>query len=230
MTNSMNAQGIIPGNVYQALRSDIGRYARGSRNDPHLQRALYEIQAALDANVERVIGQNNPNHLGAWREARRQYRNMIVVERAANYAGEEAASGIITPANLARSTKALQELRNYSRGRGDFTPLARAGVEVMSKLPNSGTAQRLRAHSIPAAIAAAIGGTAGSAAGPLGTAGGIAAGVVAPRLAGEAMLSRPGRAYLSNQAMPRDPNAAVTAALRAIMSQANTKPQYGGTQ
>ena len=227
ITNSVGPSGIIPGRTYQAIRSDIGRYARAARADPNLQHALYEIQTALDANMERVIGRNNPNQAGAWRQARREYRNLLVIERAANYAGEAASSGIITPPNLARATKAVQQSRNYARGRGDFTPLARAGSEVLAALPNSGTAQRLRAHSIPALIAASIGGTAGSAAGPLGTAGGIAAGVVAPRLMGEAMLSRPGRAYLGNQIMPRDPAPLGTAAKKALVSQ---QADYGGPQ
>ena len=214
ISNSFRTGGIMPGEVYQTLRSDIGRYARAAKNDPNLQDALYSIQHALDDNVERVMRRNNSNDLGAWRDARRQYRNLLVIERASNYAGEQAASGIISPANLARATKAIQGTRNYARGRGDFTPLARAGVEVLSTLPNSGTAQRLRAHGIPAMIAAALGGTAGSAAGPHGTLGGIAAGLAAPRLAGEAILSGPGRRYLGNQLVPPDTNPVLRGLLR----------------
>lgn len=228
ISNSFSGTGIMPGRVYNALRSDIGRYARGARADPNLQRALYDIQNAVDENMQRVIARNNPNQLGAYREARRQYRNLLVIERASTYAGEDAAAGLISPSHLAGATKAVQQKRNYARGRGDFTPLARAGVEVLSKLPNSGTAQRLRAHSIPAIISAAIGGTAGSGGGPLGVAGGIAAGVAAPRLLGEAVLSRPGRSYLGNQLLGRDPHALATGAMRGIVSQSDR--EYGGPQ
>jgi hypothetical protein len=44
-------------------------------------------------------------------------------------------------------------------------------------------------------------------------------------LAGEAILSRPGRAYLGNQLIPRDPHALGTAALRGGVAADQDQPK-----
>lgn len=192
-----NSGGRLPGRTYQSLRSRLERAARGSR-DPELTMTLRDINAALDGAMERSIGRANPTDLGAWQEARRSYRNMMVIEDAAVRAGEKSADGIITPANL-RSAAKKQGRRGFSRGHNDFAALANAGVSAMTPLPNSGTAARLGAKMfVPAGAAtgAAIG---GATAGPLGAGVGAAVGAAVPWAAGRAILSGPGRAYLTNQ-------------------------------
>lgn len=199
-------KGVMAGDVYQSLRSQLGADARSVGNDPRLKQTLYEIQHVLDDAMERSIQKNNPADVGAWKEARIQYRNLLTVERAINSAGEAATSGLITPQNLARSVKQVQGQRDYSRGRSDLAVLARNGSEVMAPLANSETASRLRMHTMLSVPSALIGGTAAHGLGAaygLGTEGllaGTLSGAVVPRAIGEGLIRA--RRYLGNTALP----------------------------
>lgn len=173
-----NAKGVLTGEQYQAWRSRLDKAARSSQKDPQLAEALFGIRAALDDVAERTIARRNPVDLGAWQEARGQYRNLLAVERASTGAGAEAASGLITPAQLAQGVKNVHGRRNYARGRGDLSELSRAGVSVLGRPSTSGTAENLSAMNLIAMLLNAP-----------------------PRVAARAALSRPGRAYLGNQTM-----------------------------
>lgn len=225
--------GQVPGNVYQSLRSRMERAARGMGNNPEARHAIREMREALDDAMERSIARSNPNDLGAWRDARNQYRNLLVIEKAATGAGEGAAVGLISPAKLREATVNTQGRRNYARGQGDFTDLARSGVALMMPLPNSGTPGRLSAQNLGMGISSLLGGAAGAASGggSEGTMAGMIAGALLPRAIGRAATSRVGRAYLANQtATPMlnaaDPRtAAVVAALMAAEQQRLAAPQ-----
>lgn len=185
--------GQLPGEVYQALRSRLDRAARQSRTDPQLQDALFNLRNTIDDAMARGMSQADQ---ASWREARTQYRNMMVIEKAANRAGEASAEGIITPAALASATK-QQNFRDYARGRGDYGELARAGAAVMQPLPNSGTAQRANAQGMLAAGGAAVGAAAG---GPAGAAAGTLAPLVSQIAGSRMLMSPPVQAWLANQA------------------------------
>jgi hypothetical protein len=205
--------GALPGAAYQAARSRLDRMARGAASDPQLSDALRGIRNALDDAMERSI---SPQDAAAWREARNQYRNLIVVERAATGAGENAAMGIISPSQLRNATVTAHGRRNYARGDGDFAELARSGEAILKPLPNSGTAGRLKAQglttAIPSILGSGVGGTAGGIPGALA---GAAAGAVTPQLLGALIMSRAGQAYLGNQIAPQiTPN--VQALINAI--------------
>jgi hypothetical protein len=176
--------GVIPGRLYQNMRSDLSREANSlRRTDPPAGRAVGAIMDALDDAMEAGIRRSNPGDLGAWRQVRGQYRNYLAIEDAATRAGQSAAEGIITPTAL-RSAVARQGKRAYAHNRGDLTPLARAGEVVMKPLPQSGTT--------PRAIAAGLlGGT--------GLANPVAA--LAPIATGNMLMSGPVQRYLSNQAV-----------------------------
>ena len=194
--STMAAQngGRLDGATYQASRSQIDRMARNS-GDPQLSHALREMREALDDAMERGI---SPQDAAAWREARNQYRNMIVVEQAATGAGENAAQGLISPSGLRNATVAKHGRRNYARGDGDFAELARSGEAVLKPLPNSGTAPRLLSALGPS-VSGAVGGVLGSGFGPAGTVAGALAGSAVPAAVGRATMSRPVQAYLRNQ-------------------------------
>lgn len=212
--------GVMRGDAYQALRSRLEAAARASKSDPNLSEALRGIRSALDGAMERSIARTNPSDLGGWREARRQYKNMLVIEKAATGAGENAAQGLISPSQL-RNATVQQGRRSYARGQGDFADLARAGEAVMKPLPQSGTEPRALVAAIPAMIGGGLGAaTAGPAGAGLGAVFGHLAGAAAPGVAGRALMSRPVQAYLNNQALaPFLQNGAGTrqALLRAIM-------------
>jgi len=197
--------GSIAGPAYQAMRSRLDKAQRGARgSDNQLSDAFMAMRNALDDAMERSIqSSGNTRDLGAWRNARNQYRNILVVEKAATGAGEGAAAGLISPAKLREATVSTHGRRNYARGQGDFADLARAGVQTMSPLPNSGTPGRISAQNIGAgslSLLGGVGGAANSGGDPTATALGFLAGAVAPRAIGRAATSRMGRAYLGNQA------------------------------
>lgn len=191
-----NGRTPLTGEAYKAMTSRLARLARSA--DPELKDTLLGLREAMDDAMERSIAQTNPGDLGAWREARSQYRNMLVIEKAATGAGADTAAGLISPAQL-RNAAIQQGRRAFARGFNDFTELANAGVQALSKLPQSGTAPRLAARAV-ASIPAGIGAIIGSPAGLPGAAIGAAGGAAIPYLLGRLIMSAPGRAYLGNQA------------------------------
>jgi len=175
------------GQLYQRYRSIFEQAARQvQQRDPALAHAFRGLRNVLDDAVERGLP---ANLRGQWQQARREYRNLLVVERASSAAGENAALGLISPAQLAAATKAIHGTRNFARGRGDYAELARAGQAVMSPLPNSGTPARLAAQSIGAGVGGLFGGTPGALLAPIGSA-----------LAARAFTSAPVQRYLGANA------------------------------
>jgi hypothetical protein len=152
--------------------------------------------------------------------ARGQWRNFLAIQKAATGAGEGAAAGLLSPAQL-RSAVVQQGRSSYARGnRGDLGDLARAGVGVMDRLPDPGTAASAFSRlpgGLPGLLAA--GGASGAASAGVGTLGILAAGIGAaalPGIAGAVRMSGPMQAYLANQmANPAVTNipAGVTSAL-----------------
>ena len=192
--------GTLPGDAYQALRSRLERGARSAASDPQLSDALRGIKNAMDDAMERGI---NPADAKAWRAVRNEYRNLLVLEKAATGAGSAAAEGIISPSQLRNATVA-QGRRSYAKGNGDFAELARAGEAVLKPLPDSGTAGRLRGQGMMQTISSVLGSGAGGAAGGVpGALAGAAAGALLPKVVGAAIMSRPGQAYLGNQVAPQ---------------------------
>lgn len=195
-TNLMNRGAVMPGEVYQAQRSMLERMRRGYRADPELSGFLAEVRDALDGVMERSIRQHNPDDLGAWRDVRNQYRNLLTLERVTAGGGEAAAEGVVSPARLRQAAVAQGGKRAYSRGDGDFGELARAGNSVLTQPPTSGTSERAFLHAIPAAIGATGGALME---GAPGSAAGAVLGTMAPGMTGRALMSRPAQAYLKNQ-------------------------------
>jgi hypothetical protein len=184
--------GHLGGDQYVAMRSQLGSDARAARNDPYLQEALHGHQEALDNAFERTLqAAGNPQDIAALREARNQYRNMMVIEKAATGAGSATAEGLISPSQL-RNATVTQNRRAYARGQGDFADLARSGEAVMKPLPQSGTAPRQNIQNIMSIIGSVAGGATAGLPGAL-------AGIAAPAVAGRVLMSRPVQAYLGNQ-------------------------------
>lgn len=209
----------IDGATYQAMRSRLDRAARGAARDPQLSEALYGLRNSLDDAMERSIAATNPGDMEGWRQARNQYRNLLVLERTATGAGSDAAEGLISPSQLRNATVNVQGRRNYARGDGDFAELARAGEALMKPLPNSGTAPRLRAQGIARALSSGTGALlGGSYGGAEGGAIGAALGAIIPQAAGRVAMSTPSQRLLANQLLA---NAGIGAdAQRAALAQA----------
>jgi hypothetical protein len=168
--------GTMPGPQYQEMRSRLSRQANSLRmSDPTLSGALGNLRDALDNAMGRSIA---PADQEAWQAARQQYGAQKVLEKTASRAGEATAEGQIVPANL-RNTVAAENRGAYARGEGPFSELARAGSAIMKPLPDSGTAQRLKALSL--LNDATLG--------------------IVPAFTGRALMSRPVQAYLGNQVL-----------------------------
>lgn len=172
-----NTRSIMPAMLdarrYSAWRSDIGAAARAT-SDPRTERALYDMQRILDDAAEASLRQRGGYRFNAiadrMREARREYRNLLTIAKARG-AGEDAAVGIINPRQLQQAAKQMEGWQGYSRGRGDFTELAKAGNAVLAPLPNSGTPARLAAQGLFTTLGTVGGALSG---GPVGAiAGGI---------------------------------------------------------
>lgn len=183
----------VTGEVYQAIRSEIGKYM--GRVDGAGKEALRELQDALDDAVERNMSGGT---LEEWQHLRRLYQNLLVVQSAAtSSAGKSVAADLITPLQLREATKEV-----LGRGRNDFTDLANAAIQTMTPLPQSATPTRLAAQAMSGlapALGTAIGSPGGVPGGVAGALAGAALGGVTPWAVGRALLSAPGRAYLGNQ-------------------------------
>lgn len=206
------AKGPIDGDIYSAWRSRLDKQARGAmRSDPQLGNALFDIRNALDGAIQRSI---SPADRAAWQDARRQYRDILVIEKALGGGGEQAGQGLITPARL-RMAAAAQNKRQFIRGRNNFADLAQAGQTIMTPLPQSGTGPRAWMHVVPAAMGMTAGHILG---GEPAAALGIMAGVAAPNIAGRAILSPLVQRYLSNQAILAQARRHLTPAQRATLA------------
>jgi len=219
--------GPLTGEQYNAVTSRLAKLARNAKTDPQLQEALQSMRNALDDAFERTLqASGNTADLDALRQARREYRNLLVIEKAATGAGSNAAEGLISPSQL-KGAVVQQNRRGYARGQGDYADLARAGDALLKPLPQTGTAPRQNIQNLITTLSAIIGGAAGSPAGPLGAGLGAAAAVAAPATAGRVIMSRPVQAYLGNQLLANAPqvNAGSPLARALLASRAAGVPQ-----
>lgn len=198
-------KGRLEGTEYKKIRTRIDEVRRETA-DSGLANALMDIRQELDATMERSIAKLNPADLGAWKEARRQYRNMLIIEKASTGAGEKVAAGALTPAKV-RQALVAQSRREYARGQGDFNELVHAGEELLSPLPQSGTTPRWVVHGFPSAIGAGLGHLAG---GNISEAATVAGAVAGPGIAGRGLMTDSAQWYLANQGLagliPKGPN------------------------
>lgn len=156
--------GRIPGDLYRSRRTALLEHARTASN-ADTRHALMGLREALDDAMERSMvatSLRNPNAMDdvrAWREARQQYANLMVVEDAMTLGQAQARGmGTISPQALATAAARGPRKKNFIRGRSDYTDLAHAGQAVLTPLPQSGTAGRSRiGNLLPMALGTAAG-------------------------------------------------------------------------
>jgi len=210
--------GVIPGPAYASLRSRMEAAARSAPSE--VADTLRGIKNALDHAMERHLQRIGSSDLGAWQQVRREYRNILPIERAVTGGG--GAEGLISPSAL-RAAMVNQSRRGYARGTGDLSRLAKAGEDVMRPLPNSGTAPRAYMMSLPASAGALVGGVMSG--NPLLAAGG-ALGVLGPPVGGRALMSRPVQNFF---ARPRPFNYGPTMGASGAGNSGDQR-QYAGPQ
>ncbi len=189
--------GIIPGDIYQSIRSRIEADARGMA-DPGTRHALRGLKNALDNGVERgIAASGNTGDLGQWQNLRREYRNLLPIAEASAKASRETG---FTPAALENAVISMSPRGaiDYSRGRGDFAELVPAAKEVLKPLPQSGTAPRGVVFGIPAAIGAGAAHMFGGNTAETGIAAALS-GSALPSLTGRVIMNPMMQGYLGNQ-------------------------------
>lgn len=178
--------------------------------NPNMARAASEVLEEIDEVISQsLMATGRVDDVARLREARRQYRDYLAIERAATTAGAEMAGGLLTP-NALRAGVQGQSPSAYVRGlRGDLGDITRAAQSVLKPLPSVLTGGG-RALEQGGRAAMSVAGT--YMGGPLL---GLA-GLLAPEVAGALARTRPAQAYLRNQLT--SPQSILTPAQRAMIA------------
>jgi hypothetical protein len=204
--------GRMPGDEYQAIRSQIGESARAPGINPQQKIALREYKYALDEAMQAGL---SPADAAAWARNNLRYANMKTLDPAIASAGEN-----LSPARVAQAVRSGRN-SEYASQRGNLDELADAAALVMKDLPQSGTGPRTAVQQLfnaPTLLSTGGGGLLGTMfGGPIGA----AIGIGAPLAAARGVVSRPGQAYLANQAIPQHAREAIA---QALLQQAISQP------
>jgi hypothetical protein len=138
--SKVDDQDRISGEAYQRIRSlaaDLG--AKG----PQYANVSRQLRETIDSALERTAG---PEAAAAIKQARKQYRNLKLLEPAV----EAKSTGNISPAALASSTgtKRQRGAALYGRGDADMARLARDMRTMAEAMPQSGTAPRAAIQAV----------------------------------------------------------------------------------
>ena len=120
-----NAGGVLPGESYQDLRTQLSRAT--STADPVTKKYLRETIDLVDDAMERSIAAASPRDVGKWQKAREQYRNQIMLEEAIVGAGQGLSEGLLTPDRM-RTIRA-QNVSSYARGLNEIDEFVNAAAQ-----------------------------------------------------------------------------------------------------
>lgn len=136
-------KGTISGQEYQKVRTVLGKSSADAFNsgNSELGGALKAIRNSLDEAATNSISGADQD---AWRQARQQWQNLKVLEKAAAPNSADAVAGNVSPAKLAQALMSVDKNGMIYGTRGDnMGDLARIGQAfVKEQIPNSGTAER----------------------------------------------------------------------------------------
>lgn len=139
-------QNALTGETMKAVESDLGQkiaqFGGSTDADARLVAdALREVQSSLRSLVQR----NNPAHAAELKAINSGWANFKRLERAAGYVGAE--DGAFNAAQLQSAVKALDRSKDrgkFARGEAFMQDLSDPAKSILgSKVPNSGTADRL---------------------------------------------------------------------------------------
>lgn len=200
VSGRVNPQGFMTSEAMKAAESNLGNVARGYRRSQDydqrvLGEALDEAQNALRQWVQRTAPPGLSRELA---DVNRGWANFKRVQRAAGSVGAD--EGAFTPAQLQSAVKALDRSKDkaaFSRGNALMQDLSEAGKTTLaSRVPNSGTADRLLAAGM---VGAPLAGAAINPAVALAALPSLLYTPMGQRLAAAALTARPqGAQALSN--------------------------------
>jgi hypothetical protein len=147
---------------YQRMRSSLMDSAMGAEGQK--KQALHDFIDVLDNSFDRSLQQHNPTDLGKIQDARKQWRAMLTIEKAAGRADVDH----LTPANLEAAAQSTYGKSAHLRGYDPFW-WAPSAKSVLRTEANSNTARREEAR-------AALTEWLGAALAPLGYYGGFKSG------------------------------------------------------
>lgn len=126
-------KGTMTGEQYQRMTSELEGAARAN---PGVAEFARKMRASIDRGMENYIAQTNPSDSTYWQIARRQFKNLLVVQDAIGRTGNrEIAGGLVTPQALQAATKKINGSRLFATKSDDFSELANAGVHILKPLP-----------------------------------------------------------------------------------------------
>ncbi len=195
------ARPAITAKQYQAISSQLAKRARDVKGkNTALHDDLLNVREALDSMVERNLGGEK---LARWRDARRKWRNMLVIEDAVESTQGGIQDRLINAKRLRSSAKRVGKEKLLGGGKTELTELAKAGMKFANLSPDSYTAQRQMMQNL--ITGGVLGGGAGYVAGAdpqtlLGTA---LLGAGAPIAAQRALYSPAMRNYISQGLVPQ---------------------------
>ena len=191
----------IPPDVVLNWRSNLSLLRTSS--DPGVRQTAIDMLDVVDDIIEVSAANSGQSAIvDALRDVRRQYRNFLVIERAA----QRAPGGVLTPKAVRTALLSVEGRRGYTQALGDLSPVTQAATDVLERLPQSGTAPRRASTEI--FQNATAGGATGGAAHLLGlppipaVALGVAT-AAAPVLKNQFASSPLGQRYFLNQLMQR---------------------------
>lgn len=190
----------ITGSTYRQWRSQLSKALVG--NDRQLADAAGDVIDVLDDAAEAsLLRAGRGDVIKLHRDARRMWGDYKAVVDAASKSGDEAASGIISPARLRMAVAKGAGKGRYATGQGDMGNLARDANAVIQKLPDPQQDQLIARMASEASMS---GGAAGGLAYALtrdpsiaATVGGMSA--LAPSAASRAMGAPSVQRYMANQ-------------------------------
>ena len=192
---------VLTGTDYQAVRSDITETLSAYKDKPKVAKALREIRDAVDAQAEKSIKRVSPQDWELWQKTNRQYAVQKTIERAVSAAGPDAASGILTPANIRAANRMSGGRSAQARELGALGELTNAAAAIMSPQGGQTSSRTFTSRALGTAGLLGAGALGGYTATEMGPAYGVAS-VAAPVAAGLAYFSPIGQRYLRNQIMP----------------------------
>lgn len=183
----------LSANQMKRFHETINRMTRRGDTDGDYAR---EILPVLKEMINDHLGKEGAK---AWQEVNGRYRDFLAIERTLK-SGEGLYTGLVVPNKLASATQQVFNRSNLF-GKSDLGQLAKAGGDVMKRLPQSGTQPRIQAQGgVASQDATRFGaGAFGYTGDPQAAAMAAAAGTLIPPVRNAAVASAPGQAYLKNQ-------------------------------
>lgn len=134
VVNDFGTGDSITGELIAAQRARINKLARNSSN-PNIKNALLD----LEGNLVDGITSKDPAIRAMLTEAKKRYKNLIVLEPIAR----KSKGGFISPSSLNNRVSQVYKRAHTVGNSGDIGELARIGNELLPELGGSDTAQKL---------------------------------------------------------------------------------------